>query len=129
MLIDEKKYKILQQAQEITWCDYLSDARQLVNEEYCYYIEPSVLINAIEDLLYEIDKQKEDYKEELEYLSYYNKQIEMKIIISNNQVFYKVLDLFNIDKRILNKSDIYFYKDEIFLELKSRIDFVLLGNL
>ena len=68
-------------------------------------------------------------KEELEYLSYYNKQIEMKIIISNNQVFYKVLDLFNIDKRILNKSDIYFYKDEIFLELKSRIDFVLLGNL
>lgn len=68
MLIDEKKYKILQKAQEITWCDYLSDARQLVNEEYCYYIEPSVLINAIEDLLYEIDKQKEDYKEELEYL-------------------------------------------------------------
>lgn len=68
MLIDEKKYKILQKAQEITWSDYLSDAKQLVNEEYCYYIDPSVLINAIEDLLYEIDKQKEDYKEGLEYL-------------------------------------------------------------
>lgn len=68
MILNEEMYKTLKKAQEITWVDYLSDARQLVNEEYCYYIEPSVLINAIEDLLYEIDKQKEDYKEELEYL-------------------------------------------------------------
>ena len=69
MIIDEKKYEMLEKAQEITWCDYLSDAKKFVkDDECCYYIEPNTLICAIEDLLYEIDKQKEDYKEELEYL-------------------------------------------------------------
>ena len=68
MLIDEKKYKILQQAQKITWVDYISETRQFINEDKEHYIEPIVLINVIEDLLYELDKQKEEYEEELEYL-------------------------------------------------------------
>lgn len=68
MILNEEMYKVLKKAQEITWVDYLDEARQLVNEEYCFYIEPSVLINAIEDLLYEIDKQKEEYEDRIKYL-------------------------------------------------------------
>ena len=66
---------------------------------------------------------------ELEYLSYYDKQIEMKIIVSDNQVFYRVFDIYSLDKRIIKNSDVYLYEDKTYLELKKEINFILLGNL
>ena len=68
MILNEEMYKTLEKAQKITWVDYISETRQFINEDKEHYIEPVVLINVIEDLLYELDKQKEEYEEELEYL-------------------------------------------------------------
>ena len=68
-------------------------------------------------------------REELEYLSYYGKQIEMKIIISDNQVLYKIDNIYDIDKRIIEKCNVLLDFNQIFLELKENINFILLGNL
>ena len=68
-------------------------------------------------------------RDELEYVSYYDKQIEMKIMISENQVFYKINDIYDIDSRVLAKSEIYLYKDELYLILTDKISFILLGTL
>ena len=67
--------------------------------------------------------------EELEYLSYYDRQIEMKIVISDGQVFYKIDNIYDIDERIITKSDIYLYQNELYLFLNEKIDFILLGSL
>jgi len=68
-------------------------------------------------------------REELEYISYYDKQIEMKIILSDDKILYKINNLYMIDKRIYDKSEKYLYNNEIYLFLKEKIDFVLLGTL
>lgn len=68
-------------------------------------------------------------KKELEYLSYYDSEIEMKIIASDNQVFYKVKNIEGINKKILDNSNIYLYNGEMYLSLNREIDFILLGNL
>lgn len=67
--------------------------------------------------------------EELEYLNYYDKQIEMKIIISDNQVFYEIEDVWKIDKKVLNSCNIYLFENRVYLELKKDVNFILLGNL
>ena len=64
MIINEKEYEILKKAQEITWSDYLGDAKTFVKDnERSYYVEPSVFICAVEDLLGELDHQKEKYED------------------------------------------------------------------
>ena len=68
-------------------------------------------------------------KEELEYLSYYDSEIEMKIIASDNQVFYKIKNIEGINKKILDNSSIYLYNGEMYLNLNKEINFILLGNL
>ena len=68
-------------------------------------------------------------REEVEYLNYYSKQIEMKIIVTDNQFFYELEDINDIGKKILDKCNVYLYNNQIYLELKSSINFVLLGNL
>ena len=68
-------------------------------------------------------------REELEYLSYYDKEIEMKIIVLDNQFFYEIEDIYKIKQEILDISDIYLYNNQIYLELKSDINFTLYGYL
>lgn len=68
MILNEEMYKVLEKAQKITWVDYISETKQFINEDKEHYIEPVVLINVIEDLLCEIDKQKEEYEDRIKYL-------------------------------------------------------------
>lgn len=68
-------------------------------------------------------------RRELEYLNYYGNQIEMKIIISDNQVLYQIEDIYNIDKRIINNCNIYLDDDQIYIELKEKLGFILMGDL
>lgn len=68
-------------------------------------------------------------REELEYLSYYDKEIKMKIIVLDNQFFYEIEDIYKIKQEILDISDIYLYNNQIYLELKSDINFTLYGYL
>lgn len=68
MILNEEMYKVLEKAQKITWVDYISETKQFINEDKGHYIEPVVLINVIEDLICELDKQKEEYEDRIKYL-------------------------------------------------------------
>ena len=66
---------------------------------------------------------------EEEYLSYYDKQIEMKIIISDDEILYKIENIYMIDDALLNKGELYLYKNELYLRITKEISFIELGLL
>ena len=66
---------------------------------------------------------------EEEYLSYYDKQIEMKIIISDDEILYKIENIYMIDDALLNKGELYLYKNELYLRITKEINFIELGLL
>jgi len=69
VIINEREYKMLEDAQGITCSDYLRNAKKLVDDDgYCYYIEPSSLICAVDDLMYELERQKEEYEDRIDYI-------------------------------------------------------------
>ena len=70
-----------------------------------------------------IDMQKED----IEYLDYFNNQIELNIEVIEESFLYKVEDVFNITKSILDKFIIYKNGDTIYLKAKEKINNIELG--
>lgn len=70
-----------------------------------------------------IDMQKEN----LEYLDYFNNQIELNIEIIEDTFLYKVDDIFNISKNLLNKFIIYKVSEDIYLKAKKEITSIELG--
>ena len=133
-IIDENNFilfiidkNIIPKLEEKELSDYLKEIflriKNKYNIEIYGYYDVTIYVDKIYGLIIKL------VKEELEYLSYYGKQIEMKIIISNNQVFYKVSDIYDIPKKILAKCNIYLYNGEIYLELKEELDFITLGIL
>ena len=69
-------------------------------------------------------------KEEIEYLDYFDDQIDMRIILSKYSVFlYKIIDIFEIPKDILNSSLVYKYQNNLYLELRKKIDNIKIGKL
>lgn len=94
----------------------------------------NIEINGYYDINIYIDKYYgsvlEIKKEEIEYLDYFDDQIDMRIIISKYSVFlYKIIDIFEIPKNILKDSLIYKYKNNLYLELKKNIDNIEMGKL
>lgn len=67
-------------------------------------------------------------KEELECFNCYNKQIEMKIVIAEEPNILYCIDNLKILKKI-SKFKLYLYKDKLYLELMSKINYMLLGEL
>lgn len=68
-------------------------------------------------------------REDSEYISYYNKQVEMKIIIANKTIIlYKINDFEGIDDNIINTSNIYFYDKNLYLQLKEKHNYFDLGK-
>ena len=68
-------------------------------------------------------------KEDNEYLNYYSKQIEMKIVIADNHLLlYRINDFDGLNKKIILNSNIYLYKKNLYLEL-NECDFLTMGNL
>lgn len=62
-------------------------------------------------------------KEDIDYFEYLNSSIDMKVSKPKKVKFlYEIEDLFLIDKKILNKFDIYFYKNKYYLNLVKKIN-------
>ncbi len=70
-----------------------------------------------------IEMQKED----LEYLDYFNNQIEFNIEIIEDSFLYKIDDLFTLNKKILKSFSIYKKKSQFYLEAKTKISSIDLG--
>ena len=106
--------------------DYLKNVFEIIKEKnqfdiYGYY---DVLI--YKDINYGLIIKLD--KEELEYFNCYNKQIEMKIVIAEEPNILYCIDNLKILKKI-PKFKIYLYKDKLYLELMSKINYMLLGEL
>lgn len=67
-------------------------------------------------------------KEDLEYLDYLNNSLELNVKIILDSFLYKVEDLFIIDRNLLDKFNVFKYKDCFYLEVKNKINGVLLGT-
>ena len=68
-------------------------------------------------------------KEKLDYLDYFNNQIELNIEIIEDTFLYKTDNIFTIDKTLLEKLIIYINKDEIYLKIKKNINDIELGQI
>ena len=68
-------------------------------------------------------------KEKLDYLDYFNNQIELNIEIIEDTFLYKTDNIFTIDKTLLEKLIIYINKDEIYLKIKENINDIELGQI
>ena len=89
---------------------------------YGYY-DVHVYINDHYGLILDIEKENFEYFD-------YDNQIDMRITISkNNELLYKLDDLLDIDKNIINKSIIYKCKKELYLNIKEEFDNYEMGKL
>lgn len=68
-------------------------------------------------------------REELEYIEYYDNQIDMKIIVHDITVLYKIEDIFSIPNGLQDKIIIYRYKNKWYIELKKELSDINLANL
>ncbi len=68
-------------------------------------------------------------KEELEYLDYFNNQIELNIELIEDSFLYKVDDIFNINKTLLSKFVIYKDGETIYLKAKNDLNSIELGTI
>ena len=72
-----------------------------------------------------IDMQKED----LEYLDYFNNQIELNIEIIEDSFLYEIEDIFALNKNILNEFILYKKGYHFYIEAKEKIDTIKLGEI
>ncbi len=70
---------------------------------------------------YNIGTVIEIEKEDLEFISYYNNQIDMKIIKYESIFLFKVDDILNLKKEILKKINLYFYKNNYYIEIVDKL--------
>ena len=66
-------------------------------------------------------------KEELEYLDYFNNQIELNIEVIEDSFLYKIEDIFNLNKTLLKKFTIYKNGETIYLKANENINNIELG--
>ena len=66
-------------------------------------------------------------KEELEYIDYFNEQLEFNIEVIEDSFLYKIDDILRLEKPLLNKFIIYKNKDNLYLKPKEKISNIELG--
>ena len=66
-------------------------------------------------------------KEELEYIDYFNEQLEFNIEVIEDSFLYKIYDILRLEKPLLNKFIIYKNKDNLYLKPKEKISNIELG--
>ena len=66
-------------------------------------------------------------KEELEYIDYFNEQLEFNIEVIEDSFLYKIDDILRLEKPLLNKFIIYKNKDNLYLKSKEKISNIELG--
>lgn len=108
-LIEKKLIKLINKIQN----KYLID----LNGYYNVYIYKDENYGII------IDMQKE----ELEYIDYFNEQLEFNIEVIEDSFLYKIDDILRLEKPLLNKFIIYKNKDNLYLKPKEKISNIELG--
>ncbi len=68
-------------------------------------------------------------KEDIEYYSYLNNQIDMQITRYEDFFLYKIKNTFLVDKNILDKVVIYKYKNNFYFKLKAELSNLEFGRL
>ena len=66
-------------------------------------------------------------KEELEYIDYFNEQLEFNIEVIEDSFLYKIDDILRLEKPLLNKFIIYKNTDNLYLKPKEKISNIELG--
>lgn len=70
------------------------------------------------------------HKEDLDYYDYFDKEIDMRIIINKNNFFlYQIDDYFSFSKEELTNTNIYSYKGKLYLRLTKKVDFMTIGKI
>ena len=68
--------------------------------------------------------------EDIEYIDYFDKTIDMRVsVINDNNFLYKIKDIFMINKEIINKIDIYNFKEEYYIKIKKECNDYEIGNI
>lgn len=61
-------------------------------------------------------------EEDIPYLDYIDNEVEMNIHIPKDTSFmYQLEDIFDLDKEILNASNLYYYQNKFYIELKKEV--------
>lgn len=68
-------------------------------------------------------------REELEYIEYYDNQIDMKIIVHDITILYKIEDIFSIPDELKDKIIIYRYQNKWYIELNGELTGISFANL
>ena len=68
-------------------------------------------------------------KEEIEYFSYYEDEVDMQLIVHNTVFLYEIEDYFWIEKELKNKILLYKYNKKIYMVINHNIDDILLGKI
>lgn len=69
-------------------------------------------------------------KEDLDYYDYFDKEIDMRIMIDKENVFlYEMNDLFDLDHKLLKKGIIYQYQNRLYLRLFEDVTSYEMGKL
>mgnify|MGYP003306300593 CR=1 FL=1 len=60
--------------------------------------------------------------DDIEYIDYFDSQIDMRVnVIKDNEFLYKIDDIF-LNDRIINKIDIYNFKEEYYIKIKKELN-------
>ena len=68
-------------------------------------------------------------KEEIEYFSYYEDEVDMQLIVYNTVFLYEIEDYFWMEKELKNKILLYKYNKKIYMVINHNIDDILLGKI
>ena len=68
-------------------------------------------------------------KEEIEYLDYFNNQIDLNLEIIDDSFLYEIEDLFTLNKKLLDKFLIYKKGFKLYLKAKEKINSISLGKI
>ena len=101
-----------------------------MNLKDCYGIDINGFynINVYKDKYYGVILEIE--KENIEYMDYFNGQIDMNIIVDNNSVFlYEIDDFFYLDLDIIDKINIHEYKSKLYINVIDDISDIQLGKM
>lgn len=100
-----------------------TNLKKIIEIEFNGFYDINIYIDLNYGSVMEIKRQ------ELEYVDYYDNQIDMKITVHDVVNFYKINDVFDIPKNILNKIKIYKYKNNLYCRIIKQITPIELAKL
>ncbi len=69
-------------------------------------------------------------KEDIDYIDYFDGQVDMNITFENNvQFLYEIDDFFNLDEKLIEKVKLYKYKGKIYMQISKNISHIDMGKI